>query len=80
MLYSAGLIITLAHILTANLSAPLPFFAVISLRRCNNNCGMSIFTGQTSRHAPHKLDAYGSCDVFSKPINCGEITAPIGPV
>ena len=80
-LYKAGLIITLAHNLNAIRSAVfrlLPLL-VISLRRCNSNWGMSIFTGQTSRHAPHKLDAYGSCAVFWKPINCGVITAPIGP-
>ena len=37
--------------------AALPLRSEISPRRCNNNLGISIFTGQTSRHAPHKLDA-----------------------
>ena len=81
ILYSVGLIITRAHSLKATRSAACPFlpFAVISPRRCNNNCGMSIFTGHTSRHAPHRLEAYGSWAVFSNPTSCGVITAPIGP-
>ena len=37
---------------------------------------MSIFTGHTSRQAPHKLDAYGNCAALSIPINCGVITDP----
>src|SRR5919106_346233 len=40
---------------------------------------MSILTGQTSRHAPHRLDAYGSWEARSMPKSCGVITAPMGP-
>ena len=38
-----------------------------------------LLTGQTSRHAPHKLEANGNCEALFNPINCGVITAPIGP-
>src|SRR6185369_4821581 len=78
-LYNDELVMTRAQILNARRSATLPLRGLISPRRCNNNRGMSIFTGHTSRHAPHKLDAKGSCAAFWIPINCGVITAPIGP-
>ena len=43
--------------------------------------GIGIFTGQTSLHAPHRLDAFGRsafCGNLSPIIN-GESTAPTGP-
>ena len=63
------------------LSAAVPFAvpSTTSARRCRSSSGMSIFTGQTSRQAPHKLDAKGNCAVLPRPISCGVITAPIGP-
>ena len=64
-------IIQLAHEPPSHIIAP-------AIHKTRQQIG-ALFTGQTSRHAPHKLDAYGSCDVFSMPINCGVITAPIGP-
>src|SRR5688572_18017028 len=88
--YQPGLDHAKLYILKARLSANLGFGAaltvvppadpsVISARRCSRSSGISIFTGQTSRHAPHRLDAYGSCFAFDNPINCGVMTAPIGP-
>ena len=38
-------------------SVPLGIPSAISDRRCSKSAGISIFTGQTSRQAPHKLDA-----------------------
>src|SRR5919107_4297838 len=40
---------------------------------------MSIFTGQASKQAPHRLEAYGSEALSSTPVSWGESTAPIGP-
>ena len=40
---------------------------------------MSILTGQTSPHAPHRLDANGSPGSCDTPMNCGVMIAPIGP-
>src|SRR6266404_3494385 len=66
-LYNQVLVMTFTQILNANRSAiPRPFvfcpsssscLSEISLRRCNNKRGISIFTGHTSRQAPHKLEA-----------------------
>ena len=53
--------------------------SVICARRCSSNSGISILTGHTSRQAPHRLDAYGNFAALFKPINCGVMTAPIGP-
>lgn len=33
------------------------FFSTTSCRSCTSSSGMSIRTGHTSKHAPHKLDA-----------------------
>ena len=41
--------------------------------------GMSIFTGQTSAQAPHRLDANGSDPASAMPRSCGVRIAPIGP-
>jgi hypothetical protein len=53
--------------------------SVISALRCSNSSGMSILTGQTSRHAPQRLEAYGSWLALFNPTYCGVRTAPIGP-
>jgi hypothetical protein len=36
-------------------------------------------TGHASKHAPHRVEAYGSDALSSTPVSCGESTAPIGP-
>ena len=48
-------------------------------RNSNSTLGMSIFTGQTSPQAPHRLDANGSDGSWVTPRNCGVMMAPIGP-
>ena len=50
-----------------------------SERRSSSTCGISIFTGQTSAQAPHRLDANGSVGSCITPRNCGVMMAPIGP-
>ena len=37
------------------------------VRRWTRSCGMSIFTGQASKHAPHRLEAKGSEETESWP-------------
>jgi len=50
-------------------------------RMCTSRSGSGIRTGQTSKHAPHRVEAYGreasTGDVT--PRNCGVSTEPIGP-
>ena len=48
-------------------------------RKCTSMAGMSIATGHTSRHAPHKVEANGSVGLSATPVSCGVSTAPIGP-
>ena len=48
-------------------------------RRWTSWCGMSIFTGQTSPHAPQSDEANGSLPAFFMPSKCGVRIEPIGP-
>ena len=41
--------------------------------------GMFILTGQASRQAPHRLDAWGSILASFRPASTGDTTAPMGP-
>ena len=50
-----------------------------AVRRWTSIEGMSILTGQTSKQAPHSVEAKGSEERASIPSSCGERTAPIGP-
>jgi hypothetical protein len=47
--------------------------------KCNSMRGRLIFTGQTSRHAPQRLDAWGRSFASFRPISDGVTIAPIGP-
>ena len=50
-----------------------------SPRSSSSTFGMSILTGHTSPHAPHRLEANGSPGSCDTPMNCGVRIAPIGP-
>ena len=47
--------------------------------RCNNILGISIFTGHTSLHAPHKLDANGKSLDSCRFVSIEVPLEPIGP-
>lgn len=81
---SFGLLITPAAAFIASFSAVVPACSVCWWRSSTSIEGMSIFTGQASKHAPQRLEAYGSellgsPFAASMPASCGVRTAPIGP-
>ncbi len=81
---SVGLLITAAAAFMASFSAVVPDCSVCWWRSSTSIEGMSIFTGQASKQAPQRLEAYGrellgSFFAACIPASCGVRTAPIGP-
>lgn len=81
---SFGLLITPAAAFMASFSAVVPDCSVCWWRSSTSSDGMSILTGQASKQAPQRLEAYGSELLGSSlaaciPASCGVRTAPIGP-
>lgn len=82
--YRAGRRITAAAVFIASFSGVTPVCSVCWWRNSTSSDGMSIFTGQASKQAPQRLEAYGR-ELFGSsfaaciPASCGVRTAPMGP-
>jgi len=78
--HTAGLVAANRHAVMAGLSQPKTSPSSTTRSRSFTSMpGRSILGGQTSRQAPHRVQAYGSCSLPSNPNRTGESTEPIGP-